>query len=387
MSQEEGKFKRFGKKMKIVLESATFALLLSIGFFAYEMLEGAAESSKIVENLTEIQNSLSTRYLGIFPEYIGSINELLEETVEDVRNKERVDSVIIFEDVLYYGILSDPKGFSTMIYNLLNLSKNGCHTIIAYYDPGKEGGLKRGPFQAMVKDKLISLEYQKSYRDRLDEYLYAQRRFGEERRNISKDLAPEEFRRRLEQAFDSCFAAFVSDPRFAGSQSKGDMMKNIGQFSYGDSVLCECCCDSTRYLNESKFNKRVERYLAPLPKLENPTDSLMLRVNEMCEEMDVVKRKYLDKPVKTVSYSDFYNMFRDMTNVVADLLSSCSNVRLVPLKENLMMSCWMSITGDNCRAIIAFPSKYSTDEIGFVSRDAAFSNYIRMMLAGIEHSN
>ena len=112
-------------------------------------------------------------------------------------------------------------------------------------------------------------------------YLYAQRRFGEERRNISKDLAPEEFRRRLEQAFDSCFATFVSDPRFAGSQSKGDLMKNIGQFSYVDSVLCECCCDSTRYLDESKFNKRVERYLAPLPKLENPTDSLMLRVTEM----------------------------------------------------------------------------------------------------------
>lgn len=49
------------------MDSASFALFLSVAFFAYEMSEGKRETEEVVNNLMEIQNSLSTRYLGLFP--------------------------------------------------------------------------------------------------------------------------------------------------------------------------------------------------------------------------------------------------------------------------------------------------------------------------------
>ena len=51
-----------------------------------------------------------------------------------------------------------------------------------------------------------------------------------------------------------------------------------------------------------------------------------------------------------------------------------------------MMSCWLTKVGDSEKAIFAFPSKYSTDEIGFTSQDKAFSKYIHTMLNGIKNS-
>jgi hypothetical protein len=52
-----------------------------------------------------------------------------------------------------------------------------------------------------------------------------------------------------------------------------------------------------------------------------------------------------------------------------------------------MMSCWMSIVNGKESAIFTFPSKDSTDEIGFISQDAAFSKYIQTMLNGMKLSH
>ena len=77
---------------------------------------------------------------------------------------------------------------------------------------------------------------------------------------------------------------------------------------------------------------------------------------------------------------------KEMSNTISDFFAQNENIELIPLNENMMMSCWLSdINGDE-KAIFAFPSKYSTDEIGFISQDGAFSKYIRTMLNGIKLS-
>ena len=61
---------------------------------------------------------------------------------------------------------------------------------------------------------------------------------------------------------------------------------------------------------------------------------------------------------------------------------------LVPLDEYLTMSCWM-VREENhkgVKTVLAFPSKYSSDEIGFYSQDEAFSKYIGTMLEGVRQN-
>lgn len=79
-------------------------------------------------------------------------------------------------------------------------------------------------------------------------------------------------------------------------------------------------------------------------------------------------------------------MYIDMSRVIIGLYSNYPNIELLPLTESLMMSCWLTKIGKEERAIFAFPSKYSTDEIGFVSQDEAISRYIHKMLVGIKNN-
>ena len=150
--------KQKGSVLRRIFSSALFAIMLSVGFFAYEMSSGAEETAKIVENLAEIQNSLSTRYLGLFPQYISNINKLLDEAIEEHAKVKDEDSVIICEDVLYYGIRSDVNGFRKMLTNIITLAQSGCNITIAYYNPD---GL---PFETMIENSLISSSYQRDYR-------------------------------------------------------------------------------------------------------------------------------------------------------------------------------------------------------------------------------
>ena len=80
---------------KIIMDSASFALFLSVAFFAYEISEGKRETDEVVKNLVSIQNSLSTRYLGLFPEYIYNINTVLEKALEHQKASSKSDTVII----------------------------------------------------------------------------------------------------------------------------------------------------------------------------------------------------------------------------------------------------------------------------------------------------
>ena len=105
----------------------------------------------------------------------------------------------------------------------------------------------------------------------------------------------------------------------------------------------------------------------------------------MCQQLDDVMHTYLNKPYNEICYVDFKNMYKDMTKTIVQLYKTQPNIEMLPLNESLMMSCWLTKIGDSERAVFAFPSKYSTDEIGFFSQDPAFSDYIHTMLDGIKN--
>ena len=140
---------------KIISESATFALFLSIIFFAYEMIENMQESKEMTDNLVQIQNSLTTKYLGIFPNYLPAINDLYA-------NAKQGDSIIIFEDVLYYGIKSKPDEFKSFNRHLLNLRNSGSNIIVAYYNPKStvyHKMIQEGRFPSYVKEMQKERKY------------------------------------------------------------------------------------------------------------------------------------------------------------------------------------------------------------------------------------
>ena len=71
----------FWKYSKLITGSATFALILSIVFFVYETIDSKRDNQEITSRLYEVQNSLSTRYLGIFPQYIKNTNAMLRKAL------------------------------------------------------------------------------------------------------------------------------------------------------------------------------------------------------------------------------------------------------------------------------------------------------------------
>lgn len=378
-SLEEKKISR-SKKIRMILDSATFALLLSVVLFSYDMINSTKETNQIVENLSEIRNSLSTRYLGLFPEYIDSINGLLSDAIEQQNKNEIRDSVIIFEDVVYYGIRSDAAGFRTMIENLITLSDNGCHITMAYYDIN---GL---PFKQMIRDKLISYEYQKHYREEMDSYRKRVRLLRRESGSIEEDLPRQEFEAKLKILVNKHFDDYITNnPQRADSLSQ--LMRNIYNYTLVDSLLSQKYYETTCKASPKLLANMVKGLLQPLPQRPNAVDATSIRVNQLCMELDGIKRRYMSKDHSKISYSDFFNMYKDISCSICDLLRQQPNIELIPLSESLMMCCWMSSVNGKQEAIFAFPSKYSTDEIGFISQDINIARYIHTMLKGIKGSH
>lgn len=367
------------KKIRMILDSATFALLLSVVLFSYEMISGARETDEIVDNLVDIQNSLSTRYLGLFPEYIGNINNLLSEAIEHQDKSDLRDSIIIFEDVLYYGILSDAEGFRTMIENLLILAERGCHVTIAYYDIG---GI---PFKHMIRDKLISYEYMKLYRADMALYYTKIKNLRISLNQLQESIPMDEYATKFKYFVEKSFGDDLC--RFMNDDSEINFLSRITDYVYIDSILCQKYYEFTRNDNPKKFNRNVRGYLVSIPLKNEAINAASYKANNLCVELDKIKTYYLKKDVHDISYSDYFNMYADMTKAISKLLGEQPNIELIPLNETLLMSCWMSVIDDVERAIFAFPSKYSTDEIGFISRDEAIARYIHTMLRGIKGSH
>ena len=364
-------FKNSSILIKRITQSASFALLLSVAFFAYEMSSGAKETKEVVDNLEKIQSSLSTRYLGLFPEYIGNINILLDDAVNHNNRTDLRDSIIIFEDVLYYGIRSDAKGFRNMMKNLLTLTDKGCHVTIAFYD------VDGYPFKQMIRDKMLSYEYQDQYKNDIRSYRMRMNKLRADK-DSTQNRTPERATALINKYFDNYL---IQNP--CNEVQLKELIEKIENRQYVDSTIIQKYYKLSCESNPKKIARTVKGMLQPLPQ-EESNDAISLRVNKLCNELDSIKTHYMNKPYKEITYSDFYNMYKYITVAIYQTLEKQPNIELIPLNESIMMCCWMSTMDGESNTIFAFPSKYSTDEIGFTSRDAAIVQYIHTMLDGIK---
>lgn len=295
-----------------------------------------------IDKLVKIEQSLSTRYLGIFPEYIVEIARLFDDIAPS-------DTIVIFEDVLYYGIKSRPREFRKLHEKLFDHTMNGGSATVAYYNfiKSERTPLFKDIFHKMIKEGRISSKYQVAMND---DYSNEIERLRESIRNI--------------------------EPRL---------------FQTIDSSLCEKYFSATRNDNREKFKKDVDAYLSKdlVSNIEQNGSAAEYVTNQMCMEIDNVKQRYLGngKSLYDITFYDYEMMYREMSKVISKYYKE-QGINMVPLEEYLTMSCWLVQRGNRngVKTVLAFPSKYSTDEIGFYSQDEAFSRYIGTMLEGVKQN-
>ncbi len=250
------------------------------------------------------------------------INTLLEEK----KNKTSHDSIIIFEDVLYYGLGQEPDQFKEMINNLVQLSHDGHHITIAYY------GIDTRMFTEVVQETRIDENY------------------------IMK--LPEE---RIKLLGDSTWQK-TKRPR--------------ERFMLADSMVSEEFFKKTREDDSASFRKMIAEFKKPLYKNDNDS--------KLFYQIDSIRTQVLNKPEKDILFADFYIMYREITKVIANSLTAAtsynSKFELIELRDYLVMSCWCTSE----QILFALPGKYAANEIGFISHDNQIKEYIKRQLKGIK---
>jgi hypothetical protein len=305
---------------KVVTVLAPFGFILSIAFFLIQ----TKRSEKLVNNLVGIEQSLSTRYIGIFPDYLDKINELLSETPQNETEK-----IVIFEDVLFYGAFYNGTAFKEMVNNLTKLSIQGKTITIAYY--GSDDNLRAGRmFREVVQESWM----RQTDLSNLVQY----------RRELIDSLQKENISRR-------------------------------SLFLIADSIASERYFAVYRDGARVEFEKRVEKILVPLYNAENNDYKVLKQIDE-------IKQKCLNKPANAVTFYDIYVMYQQITDKLAEFYRT-NKMQLIPLRNYLTMSCW----SNGKKVLFAFPGRFAADEIGFISQDIAILRYIDTMLDGVKSQN
>ena len=287
------------------------------------------------------------------------------------------DSVIIFEDVLYYGIRSDAEGFRKMYQNILYLAENGFHVTIAYYNP------LGTPFEQMVKDALIDVKYQNVQQRDIKKHYADVKLINDFLKEIDHAPSSVEYKNTLIKLADNNFQSLY-DNDYVPKETSERKLKRINRlredYTYVDSIFSERYFDSTKITQKVKIEKMMKGYQALIPLGKDTNDIVTIKVNEMCSQLQVAMSKYMSVGINEITYSDFKKMYAEMTDIIISLLKTNPNIELLPLEERLLMSCWLTKVGEYEQAVLAFPSKYTTEEIGFVSQDDAFAKYIHTMM-------
>jgi hypothetical protein len=163
------------------------------------------------------------------------------------------------------------------------------------------------------------------------------------------------------------------------------LLKEFGRFANVKTYILQSCFDSTKKVNRVGIEEllRKTNIALPLAEEDNKVDT---RINLLFNEIESIKSKYLKKPIDEIKYLDYETAHREISAAIVTMLLESKNIELLPLREDLMMCCWMRTYKGKGRAIFAFPSKYSTEEIGFISQDKAFVRYINTMLKGVKGS-
>ena len=382
---------RFVKISRIITTSATFALLLSIVFFVCETWNNKKDTHILIDNLLQIQNSLSTRYLGLFPEYIANIDVLLSmgtQTSSGIQIK--ADTVIIFEDVLYYGIKSRPNDFLKLNKLLWQLAQDGCQIFIAYYHPNGKA------FKQMIRETLIVTPFLSNYEQDMQSYFVAMHKINYERERIlaTIDNPTQQQRDSVSQILysdhlDSILHIGVKEkPHLTQNMAKKSrIVRFIDPFKMVDSLKCEEYFQQSVLLDQKEMLADIKQYLKPMSiKADAQIGTAEYFVNNLAQQLDSVKHVCIGtKQPQNITFADYKSMYVGFTHTLEDFYQSCGkNVHLIPLNDYLTMSCWMISGNGRSQAIFAFPSKYATEEIGFYSQDEAIANYIRTMLRGVQ---
>lgn len=390
----------FFRVVKFITESAVFAIFLSLILFGVETFNNMKESSELSQsmqglsqNLLSIQNSLSTRYLGEFPNFLPNINQLYKDASAG-------DSIVVFEDVLFYGMISGPKEFYEASLKLFDLAANGSPVLISYYIP--EGIA----FNFMLQEMLLSPEYYKNYRNTLKLFhkrraLYKQRRRVVIDSCVNNSMTKFETDKQLTLLLDDCFGDIVD--KAVLSKQKERMLAKPQQQVDGDGdmsaqrddgeqirlMYLEKYFAKTRDANPSAFTELVSKYRTPTVRAElaDAPTRIQKETEEMCQKMDSIRLECLgneNEPVTNIKFSDFKKMFIGMTNVMVEMYRRYPSIKLVPIDDFISIRCWfVSGKAESGQAIMAFPSRYSSSEIGFFTTDETTKNYIRTMQRGI----
>lgn len=398
---EKLKNRKFVRITKIITGSATFALLLSIVFFAVESYSNMKESQELTDklkeqsdNLMKIQSSLSTRYLGEFPNFLPNISELYSHVKVG-------DTIIIMEDVLFYGINSDPAQFYNSNLQLMDLANKGVHVMVFYYRP------RSMTFDMTINEWALSPACYKEYKETLMEFHRRSALYKAKKRRIIDSCANLHCSK---QATDQLIFALMEktfgdiiDKNFLVEQKNRMLRQNPDADNSADSTLAAARDDNeqirnilpekyfakTRTTDNSYFIKFITTRRRPTMSSVNATATTRTEkeVRAMCEKMDEIRTKYLGKegePMDGITYANVRDMFTEMTGVMEETYKKNPTVTMVPVDEFLSVFSWCvqsKSTGD--KAIMAFPSRYSSSEIGFFTTDNTMTNYVFTMKQGI----
>lgn len=387
------KTSNFWKYSKLITGSATFALLLSIAFFVYETIDSKINNDLLSERLENVNNSLSTRYLGLFPHYIKNTNIMLRDALEK-KEDFSADTIIIFEDVLYYGITSDPLGFIEVNDKLFQLADRGAKVFVVYYNTQTSLAIKNlrellysqqsyGKFvetQAVLKGR--SVEYQNQLRS----IMYA-RRDSNNIYSINKNI----YEKLSDSLANVCFSDIIDRTTFIKQVNSRQTMKDgrrVPPDVLAETILNEMYFDTTRSENPKAFKEMIDKYRRPIVNKKTYSESITRQqyqeTIEMCKKIDTLRSSLMEQPYDSIRFEHFVQMFNGYTNIMEREYSYHRNITLIPIEDYLSMSCWLIGNGlEGFYMIIAFPSRYSSDEIGFASQDDNIARYIHTMLFGI----
>ena len=311
---------------KTMFALAPFGLILSVIFFMVQ----AKESKDLVGNLKNIEQSLSTRHIGIFPDYLNKINELLSEAPKDT------SKIIIFEDILFYGALYNGAAFKEMVQRLVELSIKK-KIVIVHYD-NSENWLKGKMFREVIQESWM-------YQEDLS-------KLAQERSRIVKSL-----------------------PRKGNARET-----NFYNLIKADSIASEIYF--ARYRDNAQ-NDRRDNFLKRQRKiLQYSFYNAAANDNLLFKKIDEIKNTCFNKDVKEITFHSIKTMYNQITEELK-LFFHHHNIVLIPLNNYLTMSCWSN--GE--KVLFAFPGRYGSEEIGFISQDRAILDYINTMLEGVENDN
>jgi hypothetical protein len=317
------------KLLKNLDNAVPFALLLSVMFFGIDFYRNDSVFEKTVNSLKKIEQSLTTRHIGIFPNYLDDINLLLAESLDP---KHEISRVVIFEDVLFYGAFySNGSPFKRMVHLLSDLSnKPGSEVIIAYYDNSKDW--RNGQmFREVVQESWMRKE----------------------------DLS--ELSRERTEILESL--------QIVNSEIK---KSNSSKIQIADSIASEKFFAMYRDNEREEFSKRRKEILIPFYDTSKKDDWLFKRIDE-------ITNSCLNKPENSITYHDIYTMYYLVTEELKSFFSK-NHIRLIPLNSYLSMTCW----SNGKEALFALPGRFAADEIGFISHDPAILYYIETMLNGVD---